>query len=158
MSVGVWITLGIFLFFLGSLMALQPSAKQKALGKLREAGRKMQLNPRLVACPDWLVNARGEKGKGMVALYGLVLPDAKLPLMNALVIDEVMEIVKGNQVLVDMPCTIPGALGVTMQANFIGLYWDEQLDNRQKNTPQLHAEKLTYIKESLQTWAKKVQA
>lgn len=154
---GVWITVGIFLFVIGSMMALKPSAKQKALGLLRERGRVQGLNPKLVACPEWLINANGEKGKGMVALYSLVVPEAKLPLSEALVIDHSIEVVKGDVTLADQPCPIDDALGLVMQANFIGIYIKEALVAKQ-NTADIFDARLKKIKENLQMWVEKVQA
>lgn len=157
---GLWITIGVLLFAVGSIMALQPSAKQKARGKLRERGRILGLQPKLVPCPDWLINQHGEKGQGMVPLYGIVLPDAKLPMMHALVIDDVIEVLEGDISLADQPCDIKRVLGITMQANFIGVYWSESIQESNKslsNVSQLD-KKLENIKENLQMWAKKVQA
>lgn len=158
MSSGFWITLLIFAFVIGSIMALKPSAKQKALGKLRERGRVLGLQPKLVPCPDWLINARGEKGKGMVALYGLVIKDAKLPLSNALVIDNIIEVIEGDIALNDDTCGVFDALGITMQANFIGIYIKESLGAPAEMKPEKIEERLNNLKENLQMWAKKVQA
>lgn len=162
----LWIILGVFAFAIGTFMSLQPSAKERALGKIRERARLMQLNPRVVACPEWLINASGEKGKGMVALYGLVLPDAKLPLIEAQVIDRQTNVVTADNSIRPFfhgkPCAVTGVLGLTLQANFIGLYWTEKLgDDGQKNpTQDIEAidKKLKNIKEYLQNTAEKVQA
>ena len=39
----------------------------------------MGVQPKLVACPDWIIgDDTGERGKGMMAQYGVVIEDAKM--------------------------------------------------------------------------------
>lgn len=84
---GMWIVVAIVLFVLGSMMALKPSGVDIRLDTLRMSARKLGLNPKLIACPDWVAGKDGEFGRGMIGQYGLVLDDIKLPLSRYQVID-----------------------------------------------------------------------
>lgn len=163
MWTGIVVAVLAVLFVVGTMMSLRPSAHEKALGTLRAEARAMKLNPRLVACPDWLINADGVKGKGMVALYSVAAAQGgKLPLMDALVIDDVIKVVKGDATtanpLANARCGMKGALGIVMQGDFAGMYWDENVLDLESSTAESRAEKLAGIKENLQSWVKKVQA
>jgi hypothetical protein len=84
---GVWIAIAIVLFVLGSMMALKPSGIDQRLDKLRMTARRLQLNPKLVACPDWVRGKDNEYGRGMLGQYGLVLDKVQLPYTRYRVID-----------------------------------------------------------------------
>ena len=84
---GTWIAIAIVLFVLGSMMALKPSGIDQRLDHLRMTARRLQLNPKLVACPDWIRGKDNEYGRGMLGQYGLVLDNVKLPLTRYQVID-----------------------------------------------------------------------
>lgn len=84
---GMWIAIAIVLFVLGSMMALKPSGIDQRLDKLRMTARRLQLNPKLVTCPDWVKGKDNEYGRGMIGQYGLVLDNIKLPLTRYQVID-----------------------------------------------------------------------
>ena len=84
---GMWIAIAIVLFVLGSMMALKPSAIDQRLDKLRMTARRLQLNPKLVACPDWVRGRDNEYGRGMLGQYGIVLDNVQLPLSRYRVID-----------------------------------------------------------------------
>ncbi len=84
---GMWIAIVIVLFVLGSMMALKPSGIDQRLDKLRMTARRLQLNPKLVTCPDWVKGKDNEYGRGMIGQYGLVLDNVKLPLTRYQVID-----------------------------------------------------------------------
>lgn len=76
---GMWIAIIIVLFVLGSMMTLKPSGIDQRVDKLRMAARRLQLNPKLVPCPDWVKGRDNEYGRGMLGQYGLVLENAKMP-------------------------------------------------------------------------------
>ncbi len=59
---GLWIAVAIVLFVLGSMMALKPSGIDQRLDKLRMTARRLGLNPKLVACPDWVKHMKWFKG------------------------------------------------------------------------------------------------
>lgn len=84
---GVWIAIIIVLFVLGSMMALKPNGIDQRLDKLRMTARRLQLNPKLVNCPDWIKGRDNEYGRGMLGQYCLVLADIKLPHSRYQVID-----------------------------------------------------------------------
>ena len=84
---GMWIAIAIVLFVLGSMMALKPSAIDQRLDKLRMTARRLQLNPKLVACPDWVRGKDNEYGRGMLGQYGIVFDNVQLPLTRYQVID-----------------------------------------------------------------------
>ena len=50
-NIGIWITVAIVLFVLGSIFGLRVSPREKALGMMRDQARKMGLHPRLIAAP-----------------------------------------------------------------------------------------------------------
>ena len=83
---GTWIAIAIVLFVLGSMMALKPSGIDQRLDKLRMTARRLQLNPKLVACPDWVRGRDNEYGRGMLGQYGVVLDNVQLPLTRYQVI------------------------------------------------------------------------
>lgn len=84
---GTLIGVIIVLFVLGSMMALKPNGIDQRLDRLRMTARRLQLNPKLVACPDWIKGRDNEYGRGMMGQYCLVLDDTKLPHTRYQVID-----------------------------------------------------------------------
>ncbi|GAA5180512.1 hypothetical protein GCM10023345_02060 [Acinetobacter kookii] len=130
-NTGIWITVFIVLFVLGSIFGLRVSPREKALGLMRERARKMALHPRLVAAPDWTkVPMATEKRASMVAYYSVLIPDARLPLMRARVEDQKLKVVQGDEKFNDLPIALKGIYAIDMQANCVGLYWDEESDLR----------------------------
>ena len=84
---GMWIAIAIVLFVLGSMMALKPNGIDQRLDKLRMTARRLQLNPKLIGCPDWIKGKDNEYGRGMMGQYCLVLDDTQLPYTRYQVID-----------------------------------------------------------------------
>ena len=84
---GMWIAIAIVLFVLGSMMALKPSGIDQRLDKLRMTARRLQLNPKLVTCPDWIKGKDNEYGRGMMGQYCLILENTNLPFTRYQVID-----------------------------------------------------------------------
>lgn len=84
---GTFIGVIIVLFVLGSMMALKPNGIDQRLDKLRMTARRLQLNPKLVSCPDWIKGKDNEYGRGMLGQYCLVLDDMQLPHTRYQVID-----------------------------------------------------------------------
>ncbi|PNK60364.1 hypothetical protein [Psychrobacter sp. FDAARGOS_221] len=74
---GIWVAAVIGLFALGCMMALKPSVVEVRVDKLRMAARRLDLNPKLIACPSWVRGRQDEYGKGMIAQYSLILDDYK---------------------------------------------------------------------------------
>ena len=84
---GTFVGVIIVLFVLGSMMALKPNGIDQRLDKLRMTARRLQLNPKLVSCPDWIKGKDNEYGRGMLGQYCLVLDDVQLPYTRYQVID-----------------------------------------------------------------------
>ena len=84
---GTLIGVIIVLFVLGSMMALKPNGIDQRLDKLRMTARRLQLNPKLVGCPDWIKGKDNEYGRGMLGQYCLILEETKLPHTRYQVID-----------------------------------------------------------------------
>jgi len=84
---GTLIGIVIVLFVLGSMMALKPNGIDQRLDKLRMTARRLQLNPKLVTCPDWIKGKDNEYGRGMLGQYCLILEEVKLPHTRYQVID-----------------------------------------------------------------------
>ena len=145
-NTGIWVIGFIILFVLGSILGLRVSPREKALGMMREKARKMELHPRLVAAPDWTkIPMASEKRASMVAYYSVLIPDARLPLMRARVEDQKLKLVQGDDKFNDLPIALKGIYAIDMQANCVGLYWDEESD--------LRATQLDDIKTYLQSLA-----
>ncbi|MCL6231964.1 MULTISPECIES: hypothetical protein [Acinetobacter] len=130
-NTGIWVTVFIVVFVLGSIFGLRVNPREKALGIMREKARKMGLHPRLVAAPAWTkIPMASEKRASMVAYYSVLIPDARLPLMRALVVDDKLELVHGDDKFKDLAITLKGIYAIDMQANCVGLYWNEESDLR----------------------------
>ena len=145
-NTGIWVIGFIILFVLGSILGLRVSPREKALGMMREKARKMGLHPRLVAAPDWTkIPMASSSRASMVAYYSVLIPDARLPLMRARVEDQQLKVVQGNDKFNALPIALKGIYAIDMQANCVGLYWDEESD--------LRATQLDEIKTYLQSLA-----
>ena len=128
-NTGIWVAVVIIVFVLGSIFGLRVSPRERALGMMREKARKMGLHPRLVVAPDWTkVPMATENRASMVAYYSVLIPDARLPLMRARVVDQKLELVQGDDKFNDFPIALKGIYAIDMQANCVGLYWDEEAD------------------------------
>lgn len=144
---GYWIIGFVIIFMLGSMLNLRVSPREKALGELRVRARNMGLNPRLIAAPAWIHHTRptGKPG-GMVAFYSVIVQDGRMPLVQALVKDQKLQVVSGNDTLNQQPLALYGAYAVEMQSNYVGIYWDEEAD--------LQGTQLDVMKETLLGLAK----
>ena len=128
---GLWVTVVIVIFVLGSIFGLRVSPREKALGLMRESARKMGLHPRLVAAPEWTrIPKATENRASMVAYYSVLIPEARLALMRARIEDQKLIVVQGNEKFNDFPIALKGIYAIDMQANCVGLYWDEESDLR----------------------------
>ena len=88
---------------------LRVSPREKALGIMRDKARKMGLHPRVIAAPEWThVPMATEKRASMVAYYSVLIPDARLPLMRARVIDGKLKVVQGDEKFNDSPIALKG--------------------------------------------------
>ncbi len=130
-NTGIWITVFIVVFVLGSIFGLRVNPREKALGIMRDKARKMSLHPRLVAAPEWTkIPMASEKRASMVAYYSVLIPDARLPLMRARVVDQKLELVYGDDKFKDLPVALKGIYAIDMLANCVGIFWDEESDLR----------------------------
>lgn len=124
-----WVIGLIILFVLGSIFGLKISPREKALGLLREKARKMGLHPRLIPAPEWTgIPKVSETRASIVAYYSILVPEGKFPLMRATVNAEQLKIVTGNQKFDRQPIALKGIYAIDMQANCVGIYWDESAD------------------------------
>ena len=130
-NTGIWVAVVIIVFVIGSIFGLRVSPREKALGMMRDKARKMGLHPRLVAAPEWIkIPMVSENRASMVAYYSILLPEARLPLMRACVVDEKLDLVHGDNKFKDFPIALKGIYAIDMQANCVGLFWDEESDLR----------------------------
>ena len=130
-NTGIWVIGFIILFVLGSILGLRVSPREKALGMMREKARKMGLHPRLVAAPDWTkIPMASSSRASMVAYYSVLIPDVRLPLMRARVEDQKLKVVQGNDKFNALLIALKGIYAIDMQANCVGIYWDESCDLR----------------------------
>ena len=139
-NVGIWVTVVIVVFVLGSIFGLRVNPREKALGIMREKARKMALHPRLVAAPDWTkIPKATENRASMVAYYSILIPEARLPLMRARVVEQKLELVYGDQKFQGLDVPLKGIYAIDMQANCVGLYWDEEADLRATQLEEMKA-------------------
>jgi len=87
-----------------------------------------------------------EKRASMVAYYSVLIPDARLSLMRARVIDGKLKVVQGDEKFNDSPIALKGIYAIDMQANCVGLYWDEESDLRATQLDEMKAYLLTLAK------------
>lgn len=143
---GLWITLIIVVFVVGSIFGLRINPREKALGETRDNARRIGLYPRLLPAPVWTnIEKATESRASMVAYYYVILPQARLPLMRACVENGVFIVAHGAEKFKDYPVPLKGIYAVDMQANSIGVYWDEETD--------LHGTQLEQMKTFLMSLA-----
>lgn len=124
-----WVIGLIILFVLGSIFGLKVSPREKALGMLRDKARKMSLHPRLVPAPDWAeVPKASETRAAMVAYYSILIPEGRLPLFRAVINEQKVKVKVGNETLGGQSLALKGIYAIDMQANCVGIYWDEAAD------------------------------
>ena len=137
---GIWVAVIIVVFVLGSIFGLRVSPREKALGLMREKARKMGLHPRLVAAPDWTKIPKASSDRAsMVAYYSVLIPDARLPLMRARVEEQQLKLVHGDEKFNNFPIALKGIYAIDMQANCVGIYWDEEADLRATQLDEMKA-------------------
>ncbi len=117
-------------------MGLKPSARETRLDNLRTAARKIGLQPKIVACPSW-ISVDGDptqKGKGMIAQYGLIIEDGSMKPCDYQLIDGLLrpctDNYPANFALDQQPLNLPASIKATVQglsfkANFACIYWQE---------------------------------
>ena len=181
---GMWIAIAIVLFVLGSMMALKPSGIDQRLDKLRMTARRLQLNPKLVTCPDWVKGRDNEYGRGMIGQYGLVLDNVKLPLTRYQVLDGQWRPasnasssdnnssdnkslpVQANFSLDKEPLALPVGIepfvkALLVKSNSIIIYWEDIAYVRPATNPayqqQVIESDLLIMKENLEKWASQMQ-
>lgn len=124
-----WVIGLIIVFILGSIFGLRVSPREKALGILRDKARKIHLHPRLIPAPDWTgVPKASETRANMVAYYSILVPEGRFPLLRAVVEDQKLNVKLGNQQIAGEILALKGIYAIDMQANCVGVYWDESAD------------------------------
>lgn len=171
---GMWIAIVIVLFVLGSMMALKPNGIDQRLDKLRMTARRLELNPKLVACPDWVRGRDGEYGRGMLGQYCLVIDEVQLPHARYQVIDRQLrpdQSLEAADARVDMsldkmalalPATIePFVKAVWSKSNSIVIYWEDIAYVRPISNPRYKAAEiepdLLALKSQMTQWAAQMQ-
>ncbi len=126
---GLWVAIIIVVFVLGSIFGLRVSPREKALGLMRDKARKIGLHPRLVPTPEWTkIPMASENRASMVAYYSVLIPEARLALMRARVVDNQLNVVVGDTKFNHSTIALKGIYAIDMQANCVGVYWDEESD------------------------------
>ena len=137
-----WVIALIILFVLGSIFGLKVSPREKALGMLRDRARKMSLHPRLVPAPAWTqIPQASETRASIVAYYSILVPEGKFPLLRAVVEDQKLNVKSGDSKFNGQTLALKGIYAIDMQANCVGVYWDEATD--------YHGEQLEAMKQYL---------
>lgn len=167
MSTGLIITIIIIIFIVGSIMGLKPSARDTRLDSLRMTARKVGLQPKIVPTPDWISidNDLTQKGKGMIAQYGLVIDGASMVPCDYQIIDgqwrpytahHPANFALDNQPIDLPPSIAPSVKGMSFKANFVCLYWQENI-GLGKQTLETTENDLILLKNQLQHYASRVQ-
>ena len=163
-------------------MALKPSGIDQRLDKLRMTARRLQLNPKLVTCPDWVKGKDNEYGRGMIGQYGLVLDNVKLPLTRYQVIDGQWRpasnassdnnslnnglAIQANFSLDKEPLALPVGIepfvkALLVKSNSIIIYWEDIAYVRPITNPAYQQKAietdLLILKENLERWALQMQ-
>lgn len=168
---GIWIGIAIVLFVLGSMMALKPSGIDQRLDKLRMTARRLQLNPKLVTCPDWVQGRDQEYGRGMMGQYGIVLDNMQLPHSRYRMLegqwrtvtdDSVKADFSLDKVALELPATIePSVKALLIKANSIVIYWEDIAYVRPSTNPGYKSydiePDLLALKVKLDQWARHLQ-
>lgn len=127
----------VLLYVLGQALMLRPNPREQALMALREAARKLGLQPRLVPPPEWL---KVEVPGRLVGCYILLAGEGEsLPYWRIEHRPEGWCTCAGNERLLPMlelP-SLPGLLAVEARANAVSLYWTEGAEAG--DLPALHA-------------------
>ncbi len=182
---GTWVAIAIGLFVLGSMMALKPSGIDQRLDKLRMTARALQMNPKLVACPDWVQGKDNEYGRGMLGQYGLILDNVQLAHTRYRVIDgqwrpyiedagtavssatDIDIVMPHSSVSLDkMPLSLPETIApfvkaLLVKANNIVIYWEDIAYVRPISNPTYKSTAiepdLLALKAQLEHWAQHMQ-
>lgn len=165
---GIWITVIIVLFILGSIFGLRPSARERFSDNLRTLARRLELHPKIVPCPDWLTldGDPTHNGKGMVAQYGLVIEHTTLPACDYQIINGEFRPYTGKHSAnfaldkkpVDFPPSIaPNVLGLSAKANFIYIYWRENVGMGNPTTLENSENDLILLKNKLAEYAELIK-
>ncbi len=93
-NTGIWVAVAIIIFVMGSIFGLRVSPREKALGLCVKKPEKWDYTH------VWWLHLTGQKSQwqrktraSMVAYYSVLIPDARLPLMRALVTDQKLKAV-----------------------------------------------------------------
>lgn len=123
MSISTLVVVAVILFVIGNIMGLKPKASEVRVGDMRLFARKLDLNPKLVPIPDWLVGV-ADKG-GMIAQYTLINDEWRLPARYLLWIDGAWQ---GDTVLDILPPKFCESYikGVMLKANCVTIYWQDE--------------------------------
>ena len=137
---GLWVAIIIVVFVLGSIFGLRVSPREKALGLMRDKARKIGLHPRLVPAPEWTkIPMASENRASMVAYYSVLIPEARLALMRARVVDNQLNVVAGDTKFNHSTIALKGIYAIDMQANCVGVYWDEESDLKSTQLDEMKA-------------------
>ena len=119
-----WVILLVAVFVGGQWLMMRPNPRDQRLMHLREAARKIGLQPKLVPPPEWLHS----DSRQFIACYSLIVPTAKLPYSRAeRQSDGLWQTVAGDNLLATatLPAEAAYLLAVEAQANSICFYWQE---------------------------------
>lgn len=128
-------------FVAGQLLLLRPNPHEQRLMALRAEARRIGLQPRLLAPPEWY---RGERpAGGLLACYSLVLGEDEkgLPYFRAeRIANGIWEVRAGQPVSLaslQFPPEADALLAIETRANSVSLWWTESLG--QEALPALHS-------------------
>lgn len=183
---GLVVVLVVAGFALGNFMAARPHAKDVRTADLRLLARQLQLYPKLVDCPDWLIdrldqpadtqNIYATKSTPRLTHYTLVVDDLALPAARYVAIDGAWQpietglssqsqLAKRASALAGLPLDLPPSLsplvvGLQAKANSISIYWQDHRYQHQAGAHKLDTkqanEDLRLLKSALMAWAEKI--
>lgn len=129
MSTFAIVLLVVVAFVVGQMSLLRPSARDTRLMQLRAEARKVGLQPRLLAPPDWYRGPR--PAGGLLACYSLLLPEDApgLPYFRAERTPEGEWVARAGdgQLLreLDLPPEADRLLALEARANAASAWWTE---------------------------------
>lgn len=186
-GIAVLVVLGVIGFFVGNFMAARPKAQESRVADFRLMARQMGIYPKLIACPSWLLDAltalrpkqndpyARSNTASMIAQYTMMMDELKLPLAQYQAVDgrwrlldqqihtpkQHRQLARLDGMAIDLPAAIATqALGLSIKANHIALYWlDDSYQHSHKayklDAAQAQAD-LSAVKTQLSHWARLV--
>lgn len=136
MTIGMLVVIVAIFFVIGNIMSLKPKISEVRVGEMRLFARKMDLNPKLVATPDWLskqeslVDVKTNRDQTMMAQYAVIDDEWRLPARRLLWTGQHWQAADDDLFTHALPVPptsfLPYLRGLSIKANCVILYWQDE--------------------------------